>query len=136
MLSTRPEKSVGTDDIWDLATEGLKGALKRKGWDYTVRLGWVWLGWGFLKRYLGGSRGTLRSKGWEHMGGDHLQESEVCFSPEDTVAIERKLRALKKLVKSVGSKRGRESCIIHARHHPKGFSKFAAVCSCTHVRVD
>lgn len=38
MLSTRPEKSVGTDDIWDLATEGLKGALKRKGWDYTVRL--------------------------------------------------------------------------------------------------
>lgn len=39
MLSTRPEKSVGTDDIWDLATEGLKGALERKGWDYTVRLG-------------------------------------------------------------------------------------------------
>ena len=37
MLSTRPEKSVGTDAIWDLATEGLKGALKRKGWDYTVR---------------------------------------------------------------------------------------------------
>lgn len=37
MLSTRPEKSVGTDAIWDLATEGLKGALKRKGWAYTVR---------------------------------------------------------------------------------------------------
>lgn len=37
MLSTRPEKSVGTDEIWDLATEGLKGALNRKGWDYTVR---------------------------------------------------------------------------------------------------
>ncbi|CAM9964091.1 unnamed protein product, partial [Hapterophycus canaliculatus] len=36
MLSTRPEKSVGTDEIWDLATEGLKGALERKGWDYTV----------------------------------------------------------------------------------------------------
>lgn len=36
MLSTRPEKSVGTDAIWDLATEGLKGALERKGWDYTV----------------------------------------------------------------------------------------------------
>eukprot|EP00903_Cladosiphon_okamuranus_P007241 g7027.t1 len=36
MLSTRPENSVGTDDIWYLATEGLKGALKRKGWDYTV----------------------------------------------------------------------------------------------------
>lgn len=39
MLSTRPEKSVGTDAIWELATEGLKGALERKGWDYTVRLG-------------------------------------------------------------------------------------------------
>lgn len=39
MLSTRPEKSVGTDEIWDLATEGLKGALKRKGWGYTVRAG-------------------------------------------------------------------------------------------------
>lgn len=37
MLSTRPEKSVGTDEIWDLATEGLKGALERKGWDYSVR---------------------------------------------------------------------------------------------------
>lgn len=39
MLSTRPEKSVGTDEIWDLATEALKGALKRKGWDYKVQ--WV-----------------------------------------------------------------------------------------------
>lgn len=37
MLSTRPEKSVGTDEIWELATEGLKGALSRKGWGYTVR---------------------------------------------------------------------------------------------------
>lgn len=36
MLSTRPEKSVGTDAIWELATEGLKGALDRKGWAYTV----------------------------------------------------------------------------------------------------
>lgn len=38
MLSTRPEKSVGTDDIWNLATEALKGALGRKGWDYKVTL--------------------------------------------------------------------------------------------------
>lgn len=37
MLSTRPEKSVGTDDIWDLATDALKGALERKGWDYKAR---------------------------------------------------------------------------------------------------
>ena len=36
MLSTRPDKSVGSDDIWDAATEALKGALERKGWDYTV----------------------------------------------------------------------------------------------------
>jgi len=36
MLSTRPEKSVGSDDIWDKATEALKGALVRKGWDYSV----------------------------------------------------------------------------------------------------
>ena len=36
MLSTRPDKSVGSDDIWDAATEALKGALERKGWDYSV----------------------------------------------------------------------------------------------------
>lgn len=36
MLSTRPEKSVGTDEIWDLATAALKGALERKGWDYKA----------------------------------------------------------------------------------------------------
>lgn len=36
MLSTRPEKSVGSDDIWDNATTALEGALKEKGWDYTI----------------------------------------------------------------------------------------------------
>lgn len=36
MLSTRPEKSVGSDDIWDAATVALEGALKAKGWDYSV----------------------------------------------------------------------------------------------------
>jgi threonyl-tRNA synthetase len=36
MLSTRPDKSVGSDKIWDDATVALEGALKRKGWDYTV----------------------------------------------------------------------------------------------------
>ena len=27
---------MGSDDIWDAATEALKGALERKGWDYKV----------------------------------------------------------------------------------------------------
>eukprot|EP00638_Chattonella_subsalsa_P009318 CAMPEP_0117747006 /NCGR_PEP_ID=MMETSP0947-20121206/8263_1 /TAXON_ID=44440 /ORGANISM="Chattonella subsalsa, Strain CCMP2191" /LENGTH=573 /DNA_ID=CAMNT_0005564395 /DNA_START=360 /DNA_END=2081 /DNA_ORIENTATION=- len=36
MLSTRPEKSVGSDEIWDLATTALRGALERKGWEYGV----------------------------------------------------------------------------------------------------
>ena len=36
MLSTRPSKSVGSDDIWDAATSALEGALKEKGWDYGI----------------------------------------------------------------------------------------------------
>jgi len=36
MLSTRPDKSVGDDSIWDSATSALEGALKVKGYDYTV----------------------------------------------------------------------------------------------------
>lgn len=36
MLSTRPEKAVGSDVIWEAATEALKGALVKKGWDYSV----------------------------------------------------------------------------------------------------
>jgi threonyl-tRNA synthetase len=36
MLSTRPEKSVGSDDIWEAATKALEGALKTKGWDYSI----------------------------------------------------------------------------------------------------
>ncbi|NER35460.1 MAG: threonine--tRNA ligase [Oscillatoria sp. SIO1A7] len=35
-LSTRPAKSVGTDDIWQLATEALVEALNAKGWDYVT----------------------------------------------------------------------------------------------------
>ncbi|PZD71405.1 Threonine--tRNA ligase [Acaryochloris thomasi RCC1774] len=35
-LSTRPDKSVGSDDIWDLATQALSTALERKGWDYLT----------------------------------------------------------------------------------------------------
>lgn len=36
MLSTRPEKSVGSDKIWDDATAALEGALKQKGWEYGI----------------------------------------------------------------------------------------------------
>ena len=36
MLSTRPDKSVGSDDIWDKATSALVDALGRKGWAYEV----------------------------------------------------------------------------------------------------
>ena len=35
-LSTRPEKSIGDDGVWDLATRGLVEALERKGWSYRV----------------------------------------------------------------------------------------------------
>lgn len=36
MLSTRPDKSVGADKIWDDATAALEGALKKKGWGYGI----------------------------------------------------------------------------------------------------
>lgn len=36
MLSTRPKESVGTDDIWEKATNALIGALNRKKWNYNV----------------------------------------------------------------------------------------------------
>ena len=35
-LSTRPEKSIGEDAVWDLATRGLVEALERKGWSYKI----------------------------------------------------------------------------------------------------
>jgi threonyl-tRNA synthetase len=35
-LSTRPEKSVGNDEIWTKAEQSLKDALARKKWDYIV----------------------------------------------------------------------------------------------------
>mmetsp|Transcript_6970 Transcript_6970/g.15319 ORF Transcript_6970/g.15319 Transcript_6970/m.15319 type:complete len:715 (-) Transcript_6970:127-2271(-) len=34
MISTRPEKSVGSDQIWEDATEALVGALDELGWEY------------------------------------------------------------------------------------------------------
>ncbi|MCP9907705.1 threonine--tRNA ligase, partial [Cyanobium sp. BA5m-21] len=35
-LSTRPEKSIGEDAVWELATQGLIEALDRKGWVYKI----------------------------------------------------------------------------------------------------
>ena len=38
-LSTRPEKSVGGDEIWSRAEGALVAALKRKNWDFQVDAG-------------------------------------------------------------------------------------------------
>lgn len=38
-LSTRPEKSIGTDPQWEAATEGLENALKTLGKEYKVNPG-------------------------------------------------------------------------------------------------
>ena len=35
-LSTRPEKSIGDNAVWELATKGLIEALERKGWAYKI----------------------------------------------------------------------------------------------------
>ena len=38
-LSTRPEDSMGSDEDWELATDGLRGALDEMGLDYVVNEG-------------------------------------------------------------------------------------------------
>ncbi|MBR5295097.1 MAG: threonine--tRNA ligase, partial [Clostridia bacterium] len=38
-LSTRPENSMGSDEDWEAATEGLKGALEKLGLDYIINEG-------------------------------------------------------------------------------------------------
>jgi threonyl-tRNA synthetase len=38
-LSTRPEKSIGSDEAWQRATEGLKSALERYGKEYKINPG-------------------------------------------------------------------------------------------------
>ena len=38
-LSTRPEKAVGGEDQWDLATESLRGTLKSRGVDFEIEEG-------------------------------------------------------------------------------------------------
>ncbi len=38
-LSTRPEKSIGSDEMWELSTAGLKEALDAKGMTYKINEG-------------------------------------------------------------------------------------------------
>ncbi len=38
-LSTKPEKHIGSDEIWELATNALAGALKHKGLAYQINEG-------------------------------------------------------------------------------------------------
>lgn len=38
-LSTRPSKSIGTDELWKIATGGLKEALDRCGFEYRINEG-------------------------------------------------------------------------------------------------
>jgi threonyl-tRNA synthetase len=38
-LSTKPEKRIGSDEIWEAATNALAGALKRKSIDYKINEG-------------------------------------------------------------------------------------------------
>lgn len=38
-LSTRPENSMGTDEQWEMATNGLREALEEKGMDYKINEG-------------------------------------------------------------------------------------------------
>lgn len=38
-LSTRPEKSVGSDEIWKTAEDALIEALHSKGWAYELNEG-------------------------------------------------------------------------------------------------
>ena len=38
-LSTRPENSMGSDEDWEAATDGLKAALAKMGLDYTINKG-------------------------------------------------------------------------------------------------
>lgn len=38
-LSTRPENSMGSDELWEKATSALKGALEKKGLNYKINEG-------------------------------------------------------------------------------------------------
>ncbi len=38
-LSTKPDKAIGSDEVWDIATEALKTALEAKGKEYKINEG-------------------------------------------------------------------------------------------------
>ena len=38
-LSTKPEKAMGTDEVWEKATNNLKNALDEKGFTYKINEG-------------------------------------------------------------------------------------------------
>ncbi|HHV71184.1 MAG TPA: threonine--tRNA ligase, partial [Clostridia bacterium] len=38
-LSTKPEKAMGSDEIWEMATSALENALQEKGMDYKINEG-------------------------------------------------------------------------------------------------
>ncbi len=38
-VSTRPEKSMGSDEMWEVATNGLKDALEQRGQEYEINEG-------------------------------------------------------------------------------------------------
>jgi len=38
-LSTRPEQSVGSDQVWEQAEDALEGALRLKGWEFSIDAG-------------------------------------------------------------------------------------------------
>jgi len=38
-LSTKPDKHIGSDEIWEISTEALAGALKHKGIEYKINAG-------------------------------------------------------------------------------------------------
>lgn len=38
-LSTRPEKAIGTDEMWEVATKGLRSALEAKGMPFKINEG-------------------------------------------------------------------------------------------------
>ncbi len=38
-LSTKPDKAMGSDEVWEMATEALKSALEEKGMEYQINEG-------------------------------------------------------------------------------------------------
>jgi threonyl-tRNA synthetase len=107
-LSTRPEKSVGDDEIWATAEAALKEALGLKGWDYVVdevgglggasRRDWArpagrGLGLGFRAAhfcFLGSCQRSIKTDGRWGASANHLSPRPSC-SPAASAAGQRPL---------------------------------------------